>query len=175
MIALRGVTQSQNIPHMRIPICPIGQNLLVSAFGVTLVVDVKQEVDECVCIVHPTQVENDGRVVAAEPEGTRLDDRGDKDGECSDQDGSGLLLDHLQLIELDFAIPERKKGWDETEKVLGIGGGAHAYAGYVRISRNSAVHSRACERTKMLWYQDKPKARDGCDSLGMCRTRFCAL
>jgi hypothetical protein len=134
------------------PSCPVGQDLFFSAFGVTLVVDVKQKVDERVCVVHPTQVKNDSGVVAAEPKSARLDDRGDKNSECSDEDGSGLLLDHLQLVELDFAIPERKEGRDEAKKVLGIVSGAHAYAGYVRIGRNETAHSKARERMRLLWY-----------------------
>jgi hypothetical protein len=138
-------------------------------------VDVKQEVDKCVCVVHPTQVENDGGVVATEPESARLDDRGDKNGECSDENGSGLLLDHLQLVQFDFAIPKRKEGWDEAEKVLSVCGGSHTYAGYVRIGGYDAAHSKAWERGKMPWYRDKPKAREGCIALGMCRTRFRAL
>jgi hypothetical protein len=143
MITREGGTQSQNLPYMLIPICPFGQNLVASTLGVTLVMDVKQEVDECVCVVHPTEVENDGGVEAAKPESKRLDHRGDKDGKCCDEDGSRLLLDHLQLVEFDFAIQERKEGWDKAQKVLGVGSGTHAYAGYVRIGRNKAIHGRA--------------------------------
>jgi hypothetical protein len=134
------------------PSYPVGQNLLFSTFGVTLVVDVKQEVDECVRVVHPAQVENDGGVVAAEPEGTRLDDRRDKDSECSDEDGSGLLLNHLQLVEIDFAIPEREEGRDGSKKVLGIGSGTHTYASYIGISRNDTAHGGGWERMRMSWY-----------------------
>jgi hypothetical protein len=157
---------------MLIPTCPSGQNLFFSAFRITLMVDVKQEVDEYVRVVHPTQVENDGGVVAAEPESARLDDRGDKDGECSDEDRSGLLLDHLQLVQFDFAIPKRKEGRDKAKKVLDIGGGAHAYAGYVRISRNKAAHSTAWERRKMSWCQDKPRAREECKVFGHASNTF---
>jgi hypothetical protein len=142
-------TQSQNLPYMLVPICPSGQDLVISSLGVTFVMDVKQEVDKCVCVVHPAKIENDGGVEAAEPECKRLDDRRDKDSKCGDQYAGRLLFDHLQLVEFDFAIQDRKEGWDKAQKVLSIGGGTHAYAGDIRIGRNSAIHSRTRERTRM--------------------------
>jgi hypothetical protein len=95
------------------PSCPIGQDLFFSAFGVTLVMDVKQKVNERVRVVHPAQVENDSGVVAAEPKGARLDDRGDKNSECSDEDGSG---DRAALL---GAVPSRARnsGSERGKKV----------------------------------------------------------
>jgi hypothetical protein len=131
-----------------IPRRPVWLDTLFLSVRVAHVVDVEHKVDECVRVVHPAQTQDDGRVKGAQVEGQRLDDEGDEDGECGDEDGRRLLLDRVQLGFVHFrVVHECVEGWYEAEDVLCVCRATDADAGDVRIPRDVAHARRERGRT----------------------------
>jgi hypothetical protein len=131
-----------------IPRRPVRLDTLFLSVRVAHVVDVEHKVDECVGVVHPAQTQDDRRVKGAQVEGQRLDDEGDEDGKCGDEDSCRLLLNRLQLGFVHFrVVHECVERWYEAEDVLGVCCATDADAGDVRIPRNVAHAGRERGRT----------------------------
>lgn len=105
---------------------------------VTFVVDVEQEINEYVRIVHPAQAEDDDSVKAGQAARNGLDDGRDEDGEGGDEDGGGLCFDGVELDVVDVTIPKCPGGGDEAEDVLCVDGDANADARDVWIGGYAA-------------------------------------
>jgi hypothetical protein len=106
----------------------------------TLIMDVKQEVDECVRIIHPAQVEYNDTVEAAETEGLDLHDSRDEHCECRNQDRSRLFLNRFELFRSDFLVHECPERRNEAEKVLNVNSDSDANARDIRVSRYRTGH-----------------------------------
>jgi hypothetical protein len=97
-------------------------------------VNVEDEVDECVGVVHPAQVQDHRSVEVTKPVlGERLDDGGDEDSKRSHQDGRRLIFDCLELDRIDFPVYEGIECGHETKNVLGVYGHTNADARNVRV------------------------------------------
>jgi hypothetical protein len=101
--------------------------------------NVEDEVDECVRVVHPAEVQDHRRVeVAQTVRRESLDDGRDENGERGHEDGRRLSLDCLELLRVDLPVYERIERRCKAEKVLGIDCYANTNAGDVRVCRNQA-------------------------------------
>jgi hypothetical protein len=89
--------EGQPLSDMAPPRRPFRRNLAISGQAASMV-NVEDEVDECVCVVHPAEVQDHGRVEVAEPVLRQsLDNGRDEDGKRSHEDGRRLILNCLEL------------------------------------------------------------------------------
>jgi hypothetical protein len=95
--------------------------------------NIQDEVDERVSVVHPAQVQDDRRMEVAKPVLESLEDGGDKDSECGDEDRRRLILDRVELLGVHHAVHECVERGNEAEDVLRIYGCADADARDVRV------------------------------------------
>ena len=72
----------------------------------SLVVDVKDEVDKCVGVVHPTHHEDNIPMIVRHAQSASLDDGRDEDGEREDKVGRRLRFRIVQLSLGDLSIPK---------------------------------------------------------------------
>ena len=114
------------------------------------VLDIEQEVDERVGVIHPAQVENDGCMEFINCLSCYigitlgLDNGGYEDGKSNGKHSDGLVLDTCQLTTCNLSIQKIKKDGNEAKYVLCIDSNVNAYTRNVWVGLDaSGVHNTA--------------------------------
>jgi len=84
------------------------------------VLNIEQKVYKGVCVVHPTQAENDTGVEVGQVGRPSLDDGRNENGKGGAEDRRRLFLDHVEFGHRHFFVPERPYRGDEAEEILHV-------------------------------------------------------
>jgi hypothetical protein len=123
-----------------IPCAPAGLNRIAIFASV---VDIENEPNTRVGVIHPAQIEDDGGVVIGDSlvasSAFGQDGGGNENGEGDRKHAEGLVCDASQLDPGNLSVPEMRDDWCKAQEILSVDSNANADARDIWVGGNALV------------------------------------